>query len=105
MKKHPRRTTSRPVTKQFRLKLRPGDRLVTPTMMMTARRRGGSGGLGVNVSLTCSCTEGEPNKPECVPKSTTSPDGHTITVKCVKSGGCTKCSEKKTTTTSSVFIA
>jgi hypothetical protein len=109
MNKHPRRRTSRPVRKEFRLKLRPGDRLVTPTVIVTVRRqrRMAGGGFGVSATTTveCECTKGEPNMPDCKPKSTTSPDGHTTTVKCVKSGGCKDCKQTTTTTTTGVFIA
>jgi hypothetical protein len=110
--KHANRRTSRPVKKQFRIQLRPGDRLVTPSVILTARkvRRGGTkkkgaGGVGATVTITCQCTAAEPNKPDCTPQSTTSPGGHTTTVKCVKSGGCKTCTSSTTTTTTSVFIA
>jgi hypothetical protein len=106
MKKHPKRRTSRPVSKQFRFLLRPGERLVTPTVIVTARRRRGGapgGGVGATVSITCECTKGEPNMPDCKPQSTSS--GHTTTIKCVKSGGCTSCKTTTTTTTTGVFMA
>ena len=104
--KHPRRTTSPPreLTKKFLL--RPGQRLVTSGLILTARKRRraqGGGGLSVTIKLTCSCSEGEPNKPDCKAKSTTV--GDTTTVKCVKSGGCTKCPEKTVITGSGVFMA
>ena len=104
MKKHPQRRTSRPVRKQFRLQLHPGDRLVTSSVIVTARA--GGGGTGATVTINCKCTQGDPNKPDCKPSSTTSPDGHTTTIKCVKSGGCTDCKQTTTTNiTSGVFIA
>jgi hypothetical protein len=104
MAKHPKRRTSPPVTKQFRIKLRPGDRIVTPTVIIRARQGVGGGGVGTTVSVTCECKKAEPNMPDCTPQ-TSSPDGHTTTVKCVKSGGCKKCESSITTTTTSVIMA
>jgi hypothetical protein len=115
MKKHPKRRTSRPVRKQFRFLLRAGDRLVTPSLILTARKRPARkgilkkdtspGGVGATVTVECECTKGEPNRPDCKAQSTRSPDGHTTTVKCVKSGGCKDCKSTTTTTTTSVIMA
>jgi hypothetical protein len=104
MKNHPQRRTSRPVRKEFRFKLRPGDRLVTPTVIVTARKGGGGGASGT-ATMECECTKSEPNMPDCKPQSTTSPGGHTTTIKCVKSGGCNTCKQTITTTTTGVVIA
>ena len=94
------RRTSPPRVK--RIVLRPGQRLVTKTVIVTARKVGGGG--VVTTSVSCSCTKAEPNRPDCKPTTTTSPDGHTTYVTCTMSGGCQTC--KQTTTTSSgVFIA
>jgi hypothetical protein len=103
MKNHPQRRTSRPVRKEFRFKLRPGDRLVTPTVIITARKNGG--GAGGTTTIECECTKAEPNRPDCQPQSTTSPGGHTTTVSCVKSGGCSTCKQTVSTTTTGVFMA
>jgi hypothetical protein len=116
MAKHPKRRTSPPVSKQYRFKLRPGDRLVTPTLILTARKLGSTrkgiakkgtspGGIGGTVTVECECTKAEPNRPDCKAQSTTSPDGHTTTIKCVKSGGCKSCKTSTTTTTTSVIMA
>jgi hypothetical protein len=50
---------------------------------VTARMAGGG---GVSATVTCEYTKAEPNRPDCKPTTTTSPDGHTVTVKCVKVG-------------------
>src|SRR5262245_60149480 len=104
MAKHLRRTTSDPITKRFRFRLRPGQRLVTPTMTITVprskRRRMAGGGLGVDVKVSCECTKAEPNQPDCKPKSVIV--GGTATVSCEMSGGCKKCKQTTTITTSGV---
>jgi hypothetical protein len=33
-------------------------------------------GGGVSATVTCECTKAEPNRPDCKPTTTTSPDGH-----------------------------
>ena len=81
--------------------LRPGQRLVTSTVIVTARRRPQGGGTGVTTTVSCACTKAEPNKPDCKPVVTRV--GSTITVTCHKSGGCETC--KQTTTTSGIFMA
>jgi hypothetical protein len=96
--KHPQRCTSPPRSKRF--VLRPGQRLVTPTVIVTARQLT-SGGTGVTTTVSCECTKAEPNKPDCKPVVKSS--GSTITVTCKKSGGCQTC--KQTTTTSGIFMA
>ena len=108
MTKHPKRRTSPPVSKQFRFKLRPGDRLVTPTVILTVprsrrSRRQAVGGVGALVTVECTCTKAEPNRPDCKPKSTRL--DNTISVSCVKSGGCQTCKQSVTTTTTSVVMA
>jgi hypothetical protein len=96
--KHPRRRTSPARTKELRL--RPGQKLVTPGVIVTARQ--GQGLTGVKVKITCKCTKADPNKPDCEPSVTTSPGG-TVNVKCEKSGGCKVCDT--TVTTTGVFAA
>lgn len=96
--RHPRRRTSPPRTK--RIVLRPGQRLVTSTVIVTARRVGGG---GVTTSVTCECTKADPNRPDCQPSITTTPGGGTVNVTCQKSGGCKTC--KQTTTTSGIVMA
>jgi hypothetical protein len=108
MAKHPRRTTSPKATRRFRFKLRPGQRHRDASYDSDCASvlTSANGGFGVEVSLTCECTKGEPNKPDCKPKSTTSPGGDTITVKCQKSGGCQSCKQSVTTaTTGGVIMA
>jgi hypothetical protein len=96
---HPHRRTSPPRGK--RIVLRPGQRLVTASVIVTARMAGG----GVSATVTCECTKAEPNRPDCKPTTTTSPDGHTVTVKCVRSGGCQTCKQTTTTTSAGIFMA
>jgi hypothetical protein len=98
---HPRRRTSPP--RGIRIFLRPGQRLVTASVIVTARKAGGGG--GVSTSVTCECTKAEPNQPDCKGKTTRSPDGRTTTVKCVMSGGCQSCTQTTTTTSSGIFMA
>jgi hypothetical protein len=100
-KSHPRRRTSSP--RSIRIFLRPGQRLVTASVIVTARKTGGGG--GVSTSVSCACTKADPNRPDCKPQSTMSPDGHTTTVKCVMSGGCQTCKQTTTTTSSGIFMA
>jgi hypothetical protein len=97
-----RRRTSPPRNK--RIVLRPGQRLETATVIVTARKRPEGGGGGVTVDVSCACTASEPNTPDCKPVTTKSPGGDTIRVKCNKTGGCKKCKET-TTTTSIGFMA
>jgi hypothetical protein len=97
--RRPRRRTSRP--RVIRIVLRPGQRLVTDTVIVTARKRGG-GGRGVTTSVSCACTKSDPDTPDCKPTTTTSPDGHTTYTKCSMSGGCKEC--KQTTTTTSIGL-
>jgi hypothetical protein len=69
---------------------------------VTARMAGGG---GVSATVTCEYTKAEPNRPDCKPTTTTSPDGHTVTVKCVRSGGCQTCKPTTTTTSSGILMA
>jgi hypothetical protein len=106
--KHPRRTTSPPRSKTIRLRLRPGERLVTPNLTVTVRRqrRMAGGGFGVSTTTTveCECTKAEPNTPECVAKTTKLPGGG-VRIVCTKKRGCKECKQTTTTTTSGVFMA
>ena len=74
---------------------------MTPTAILTARRR--AGGVGGTVTIECECTKSDPNRPDCKPQSTTS--GSKTTVNCVKSGGCKTCKTSISTTTTGVVIA
>ncbi len=86
-----------------RIVLRPGQRLVTSSVIVTARKRS-QGGLGVTTYVTCECTKAEPNMPDCKPVTTMSPGGNTVSVTCNMSGGCKTC-RQTTTTTSGVVMA
>ena len=98
-RRHPRRRTSPPRSRH--IVLRPGQRLVTSTVIVIARMAGG--GVGVTTDVTCECTKSEPDKPDCQPSITRSPGGGTVRVTCKKSGGCKTC--KQTTTTTGVVMA
>ena len=100
---HGKRRRRRSPPRTRRIVLRPGQRLVTSTVIVTARRAG-DGGTGVTTTVTCECTKAEPDMPDCKPTVTQSPGGHTTYVTCTKSGGCQTC-KQTTTTTSSIFIA
>ena len=91
-KPHQGRTESDP--RSVRIDLKPGEVLVTSSVILVARQIGG-GSLGVSTTVTCRCTKAEPNKPDCQPKTTKIPGG--VTVNCVKSGGCGKCEQTTTT--------
>ncbi|MFN2384700.1 MAG: hypothetical protein ABR576_00140 [Thermoanaerobaculia bacterium] len=95
-KPHQGRTESDP--RSVRIDLKPGEVLVTSSVILIARQIGG--GLGVTTSVTCRCTKAEPNKPDCQPKTTKIPGG--VNVDCIKSGGCEKCDQ--TTTTKGVMM-
>jgi hypothetical protein len=95
-----RRRTSPPRVK--RIVLRPGQRLVTASVIVTARKRAGGFGA-VTTTVSCACTKSDPDMPDCQPVTTVSPGGGSVTVKCQMSGGCKKCTQ--TTTTSGVVIA
>ena len=89
-----------------RIVLRPGQRLETPTVIVIARKRPqGGGGGGAVTDVSCECTAAEPDKPDCKPVTTKSPDGNTIRVKCNMTGGCSKCRQSSTTTSVSDFMA
>jgi hypothetical protein len=79
--------------------LKPGEFLVTDSVIVIARQIGG-GGLGATTTVSCSCTKSEPNRPDCKPQTTTFPGG--VSVTCKKSGGCEKC--EQTTTTKGLFM-
>jgi hypothetical protein len=98
-KPHRGRTASDP--RSVEIDLKPGECLVTSSVIIIARDVGG-GGLGVTTTVTCQCTKSKPNKPDCQPKSTPLPGGGGVNVNCVKSGGCTTCDQ---TTTTRVFAA
>jgi len=66
-------------------------------------QKDGRVGFETEVSVSCECTNAEPNKPDCKAKSKKSIDG-TITVQCVKSGGCQTCKQMVTTTSSGVIM-
>lgn len=91
-KSHRGRTTSPP--RSVRIDLKPGEVLVTSSVIVVARQIGG-GGLGVTTTITCRCTKSEPDKPDCQPVSTPFPGG--VNVNCTKSGGCEKCEQTTTT--------
>ena len=95
-KPHRGRTESDP--RSVEIDLKPGECLVTSSVIIIAREIGG-GGMGATTTVTCQCTKSEPNKPDCKPKTTTFPGG--VSVNCVKSGGCTTCDQ--TTTTKGLF--
>jgi hypothetical protein len=112
----PRGQPSRPGTSRGRRKspprsirvvLRPGQRLETSTVIVTARKRpqGGGGGGGAETTVTCECTAAEPDEPDCEPVSTKTPGGGTIRVRCNKTGGCRTCKQTTTTTSSGVVMA
>jgi hypothetical protein len=96
-KPHEGRTESDP--RSVRIDLKPGEVLITNSVIVMARQIGG-GGLGATTTVTCRCTKAEPNKPDCKPKTTTFPGG--VNVTCTKSGGCEKC--EQTTTTKGLFM-
>jgi hypothetical protein len=102
---HPKRRTSSPNTKTFRLRLRPGARLVTPTYIVTIRKRAQrSGGrlrmqrsVSVVTTVECECTKGSTTGCKAVTK--TLPGGG-VQIECKPKGSCTKCLQ--TTTTSGI---
>jgi hypothetical protein len=96
----PRRRRSSP--RRTRVVLRPGQRLVTDTVIIMARM---AGGTGVTTDVTCECTKSEPDKPDCQPVVTKSPGGGTVRVKCKMSGGCSKCKQTTTTTSGGIVMA
>ena len=91
-KRHRGRTESSP--RSVEVDLKPGEVLVTSSVIVLARMIGG-GGLGVTTTVTCRCTKSEPDKPDCQPVTTTFPGG--VSVNCTKSGGCEKCEQTTTT--------
>lgn len=96
---HPRRTKSPP--RSVRVDLKPGEILVTSSVIVMARMIGG-GGLGATTTVTCECTKANPDMPDCKPKTTTFPGG--VSVSCKMSGGCKECKSSTTTTTSGVIM-
>ena len=98
---HPKRTSSPP--RSVRVDLKPGEILVTSSVIVMARMVGGGGGFSATTTVTCACTKGEPNMPDCKPKTTQIPGG--VSVKCTKSGGCTDCKQTTTTTSFGVVMA
>jgi hypothetical protein len=96
----PKRTSSPP--RSVSVDLKPGDILVTSSVIVMARLAGGGGGgLGATTTVTCACTKSEPDTPDCKPKTTQFPGG--VSVSCSKSGGCSEC-KQTTTTTSFGFV-
>ena len=85
----PRRRTAPARVK--RIILRPGHRLITPSVTVIARQK------NTTTEVTCKCTKSTPDRPDCKPKVTTV--GNTVRVQCVKSGGCTSCQDTTVVTT------
>jgi hypothetical protein len=98
-KSHPRRTKSPP--RSVRVDLKPGEVLVTPSVIIMARLAGGGFGA-TTTTVTCACTKSEPDMPDCKPKSTTFPGG--VSVSCKMSGGCSECKSTTTTTSGGVIM-
>jgi hypothetical protein len=98
---NPKRRTSSPNTKTFRFRLRPGDRLVTPTFIVTIRKRaqrsGGRRRMQSSVSTTttveCECTKGSTTGCKAVTK--TLPGGG-VQIECKPKGSCTECLQTTT---------
>jgi hypothetical protein len=98
----PKRTSSPP--RSVRVDLKPGEVLVTGSVIVMARMAGGGGGgFGATTTVTCECTKAEPDTPDCKPKTTTFPGG--VSVSCKKSGGCSECKSTTTTTSWGVVMA
>jgi hypothetical protein len=98
-KSHPRRRKSPP--RGIRVVLRPGQRLITDSVIVRARMIGG-GGFGATTDVYCECTKADPDMPDCKPKSTPFPGGTRVT--CKMSGGCKECKQTTVTTSGTIMF-
>lgn len=92
-----RRTSSPARTKD--VFLRPGQRLITPALVVYARKASGS--KGVSTTVGCACTKSLPDSPDCTPQIEIK--DNKVIVKCTMKGGCSAC--EQTTTINKIVMA